>query len=232
MTYDLGGIYLIWLSDTHYYGGRSKRIHNRCANHRAALRKGTHGNRHCQNVWNANGVFRYEVLHRAASLEEQMLLEQAWLDENVGKPGCLNKSRKSEGNSGNPHSPEGKKNISDSLKGRVLSEEHKRKLSESRKGMVFSPEHRKNIGAANLKRTPESRSKCVEAMRRARLGVRLTEEQLEARRLRRHSEDTKRKISEARRGMIFSEEHRKKLSEAAKARCARTKLKDPEPVGS
>ncbi len=115
----VGGIYLIRLSDKHYYGGRSRNIQGRASTHLAKLQEGTHGNLHMQRVFDNYGIFQVEVLKEVSSVEEQISTEQEWLDENFGKPGCLN--------------------ISLSATGGGHSEETRRKMSQTRRGMTHSP---------------------------------------------------------------------------------------------
>lgn len=57
-----GGLYVIRLSDTHYYGGRTSDFRERWCEHYRLLRSGRHKNRHMQAVFNKYGVFVPEVL--------------------------------------------------------------------------------------------------------------------------------------------------------------------------
>lgn len=101
-----GGLYVIRLSDTHYYGGRTKCFRTRWAVHRRLLREGKHFNAHAQAVFNKHGRFDAEVVC-VISVDEQRAAEKAWLDENFDKPGCVNLSRSSDGvHAGYRHSEE------------------------------------------------------------------------------------------------------------------------------
>jgi len=101
-----GGIYVIRLSDTHYYGGRTKCFRTRWAVHRRLLREGKHFNPRAQAVFNQHGRFEPEVLC-VISVDGQRAAEKAWLDENFDKPGCVNLSRSSDGvHAGYKHSEE------------------------------------------------------------------------------------------------------------------------------
>ena len=102
-----GGLYVIRLSDTHYYGGRTKAFANRWSVHYRLLRDGKHFNAHAQAVFNQHGRFEPEVLHATSDEQEQRGLEGAWLQDNVGK-------------AGRKHSPETKQKISDARKARSL----------------------------------------------------------------------------------------------------------------
>ena len=84
-----GGIYVIRLSDTHYYGGRTKNFKKRWADHLRDLREGRHDNRRMQRVYDLHGRFDPEVVSALAP-DECPDAEQAWLDANFRKPGCVN----------------------------------------------------------------------------------------------------------------------------------------------
>ena len=102
-----GGLYVIRLSDTHYYGGRTKAFANRWSVHYRLLRDGKHFNAHAQAVFNQHGRFEPEVLHATSDEQVQRDLEGAWLRDNVGKAGCVNLSRSSKGvHAGYKHSAE------------------------------------------------------------------------------------------------------------------------------
>ena len=52
-----GGLYILWLSDFHYYGGRAKKFKTRWRNHLRDLRAGRHENPRVQTVYNKYGQF-------------------------------------------------------------------------------------------------------------------------------------------------------------------------------
>jgi hypothetical protein len=84
-----GGLYVIRLSEKHYYGGRTVCFATRWDDHLRALQAGKHYNPRMQRVFNKYGVFSPEVvltLDRGAQPDA----EQAWLDEHHRKPGCVN----------------------------------------------------------------------------------------------------------------------------------------------
>lgn len=100
-----GGLYVIRLSDTHYYGGRTKAFANRWSVHYRLLRDNKHFNAHAQAVFNQHGRFEPEVLHATLDEREQRESESVWLQNNVGKSGCVNLSRSADGvHSGYIHS--------------------------------------------------------------------------------------------------------------------------------
>lgn len=91
-----GGLYLIRLSDKHYYGGRAKCFQTRWAVHSRLFRENKHFNPHAQAVFNRHRRFDPEVLC-TLPVENQQVAEQAWLDRNFDKSGCVNLSRSSDG---------------------------------------------------------------------------------------------------------------------------------------
>ena len=113
---------------------------------------------------------------------------------------------------GKKHTEETKRKMSESHRGKVssckgikLSEEHKQKISKALKGRKcppFSKEHRQNIGKASKGRVPsiETRKKISEASKGRTVW-----------KGKKHTEETKRRMSEARKGKKFSEEHKRKI---------------------
>ena len=85
----VGGLYIIRLSDTHYYGGRTEDFKRRWAEHLRELCKGRHNNTRMQRVFNIHGRFDPEVVV-VLTPEACPDAEQAWLDANFRKPGCVN----------------------------------------------------------------------------------------------------------------------------------------------
>jgi hypothetical protein len=91
-----GGLYVIRLSDTHYYGGRTKSFPNRWAVHYRLLRDGKHFNPHAQSVFDQHGRFEPEVL-RVLPVDAQRAAEQEWLEGHFGQHGCVNLSQSADG---------------------------------------------------------------------------------------------------------------------------------------
>lgn len=85
-----GGLYVIRLSEKHYYGGRTSSFSRRWESHLKDLIAGNHGNPYMQGVFNKFGVFEPEALTVISTTEDQVSAEQAWLDANIGEPGCVN----------------------------------------------------------------------------------------------------------------------------------------------
>lgn len=96
----LGGLYIIRLSDTHYYGGRSTNCPRRWRDHLRELRAGTHDNSRMQAVFNIHGRFETTVTVPWTKGVDLRAVEQQWLDENFRKPGCVNLTHTSDGGGG------------------------------------------------------------------------------------------------------------------------------------
>jgi group I intron endonuclease len=153
----LGGLYIVWLSDTHFYGGRAKQFKGRWRRHIKHLERGTHPNVHMQNVFNKHGRFDTEILQVLATIPEQITAERQWLKDNFGTPGCVNLSRRP---TNNTHlSPEARKKISEANKGRKQHPNAVRRSAESRRGLKQSEEHRRNnsLSHKGIKPTEEAR---------------------------------------------------------------------------
>jgi hypothetical protein len=126
-----GGLYIIWLSETHYYGGRTTSFKRRWRGHLQHLLAGDHGNAHMQNVFNKHGVFRPEVLKHLKK-SAQVEVEQEWLDANFRKTGCVNLSPHATGGNVVEWTPEMRQKLSDALTGHTHSDETRQRMSETR----------------------------------------------------------------------------------------------------
>lgn len=163
LTYDTppkgGGLYLIRLSDTHYYGGRAKHFKVRWRRHLTALQKGSHTNAYMQSVFNKYERFDPEILRPIPSLEGMIEAERTWLDQHFGQPGCLNLSRCP---TNNTHlSPEARAKISATNTGRKQHPDAIRRSAESRRGLKQSEEHRRknSLGHMGITLSEETRRK-------------------------------------------------------------------------
>lgn len=145
-----GGLYIIWLSDTHYYGGRAVDFRQRWARHLRELRRGTHKNPHMQAVYNLYGRFEPCVLSVIQTKDEAQPAEQMWLDQNFGLPGCLNLSRSSRNNNG-PWSEATRRKLLGVNRGRKMSEATRRAMSEAQRNRdwVISEDGRRRLSEAS-----------------------------------------------------------------------------------
>lgn len=216
-----GGIYLIRLSDTHYYGGRASDFRVRWGNHLSALKAGRHPNPFMQNVFSKHRLFNASVLLEIQDESGRLRAEQEWLDANFGRAGCLNVSPSSERGSSKGvkrATPETGKRISASLKGRPCSPETREKLgSVSRKRWDTTTDSeetrgKKSLAARGRKHTETSKVKMSEiALGRGGLGPR------------HHSVETRQKMSDSQKAR-FDSAARHKSSEAQRARRARERV--------
>lgn len=186
-------MYLIRLSDVHYYGGRTSNFTARLGAHLRDLRAGRHRNPYAQAVFNLNQRFEVEHLMVLQSEEDRVVIEQYWLDVHWGQPGCVNLSKRADGGmmTGRKHSEATK----EKFRARRYSEETKKNWSASRKGRVVSEETRAKLSVANSgKQRPDN----VERNRRP------------------ISDETRQRLREARSHQVVSEETCRKLSESSK----------------
>jgi len=241
-----GGLYIIWLSDKHYYGGRSCNFSSRWRCHKRQLLNGNHPNPHAQAVFNREGRFEPRALELLPE-EEHRAAEKHWLDENVGRPGCVNISRSSEGiHKGFNHSEETKAKF----RARRPSEDTRRKLREARKNHIFTEATKRKIseGLTGQKRpwtaefnrlrtgwehTDDAKRKIAEGAKhpcpestKAKISKTHKSKGTKAPGFagRSHSEETKRKMSESSKGpRTMTPEERQRRSEAARLFWAKRK---------
>jgi hypothetical protein len=184
-----GGLYVLWLSDEHYYGGRTRRFRARWREHLKLLSEGTHENVRMQAVFDLNARFHPTILSRITDSSQRKVVEQAWIDENFRKPGCLNLSHSSEGGCAfrseetrakmsltramRPDLVEKaraslKENGRPFVKGMKHPAEHVRKNADAHRGKKQSPDHIAKRVAANLgrKNTPETLAQMSESAKR------------------------------------------------------------------
>ena len=123
------------------------------------------------------------------------------------------KKKLSDAKIGKPCSENAKLRTSEIHKGVPLSEEHKRKISESLKGRTFSDEHKVNI----------SKSKTGKPLTDVEKAARITVGKMN--KGRKHSEETKAKISASNKGKKISQESREKMSKAKKGKKPATMIR-------
>lgn len=198
------GVYRVWLSDSHFYIGRSSDVENRCRIHLRDLKRDKHPNPHMQNTFNKyEGSFRWELLALLEPAQAKQL-EQELIDQHLNDYLCMNICPSSE---------------IPNRKGRKNSPEHRARISEARKGLTFGPDARKNMSEAQQKRFAEG---WPETLRKSMMETRDTESyrsklsaSLRGKKL---SAEHKAKISESSKNRIVSEETKLKLSTALKGK--------------
>lgn len=196
-----GGIYLIRLSETHYYGGRTCDFRTRWRYHKWRLLSGNHSNTFMQNVFNKHQMFETAILEQIEGEDDRLRSEQRWLDANYGSPGCVNLSPSSD---------------SGSTRGVRRTQEVRDKISASLTGRKHSPETLAALREASARRwasTPMSDTTRV-LMSKARKG-------------RKNSDSARQKMSDAAKARggngpkAHTESTRQKMAESQKARRAR-----------
>jgi group I intron endonuclease len=236
------GIYwIICFESAKFYVGSAVNICERWNIHKHHLRKGTHGNRHLQCSWNKYGEdgFGFFVIEYVEETDQLLSREQYWID-------CLNPElnimKIAKSRLGVKCSPETIEKIRITSTGRKRSQECKDKYRATRlsKDPFFGTRKfvktgilgtqawkdkisstKKRLGQKGPIATPEIRQKLREAMlRRLRDGTVHTEESRMKQRIkmlgRRHSIETRLKMSASRKGVKFSPEHCEAISLAKK----------------
>lgn len=224
-----GGLYVIRLSDTHYYGCRTMTFQGRWAFHYRRLVEGKHHNAYAQSVFNQHKRFEPEVLS-VLPPQDQKEAEQKWLDENFGKPGCVNLSCSSEGVPvGYKHSettrekmrnrdyrdPDYRKRLSEAqirrhLEGRGFTEETRRKISQGTRGKNRPDTSERNKNSAGWHHSEDSRKRISEAGKRPCLKE--TREKISQN----HKQKGIKPPTGGMRGLLHSEESKEKISIALK----------------
>lgn len=221
------GVYKIvnWLDGKVYIGSAGKSLRTRLKQHRNALRANRHQNRHLQNAWNRDGEesFVFSVIERCEP-GKCIEREQAWIDD------CLASGVELYNHYLNAASPLGSKH----------TEETKAHLSEVRKRLWQDPEFKAKMASRDLepwseesrqsfrekmcgrKHSEEEKAKRVASMRRF---YQTEEGKAERKRKgqelaaiwtgRKHTAESRRKMSEAAKGKR-SDEHRKAISDTHK----------------
>lgn len=192
----LGGLYIIRLSDTHYYGGRSTNCPLRWKTHLRDLRAGTHDNSRMQAVFNIHGRFEPTVTVPWTEGLDLRAVEQQWLDENFRKPGCVNQVCTSDGGGG-------KWSDEQKVKRRSFLDSHPDVLDKARE--VLRKHHAQAVAESEVVRQrPGGYTKIIE-LNRARAGVPQKPEHVARR-------------AESNRGRKNTAETVQRMSESAKVR--------------
>ena len=206
--YRFMGVYYIQnLVTNRFYIGSSADVYSRIKSHLNMLQRGVHSNIHLQRSYNKHGQdkFAWGVCEEVFDIDQLLVVEQTWIDV-MGDYNICTEAGSTRGykateetraklkilNSGSNNPMYGTKRpeIGEIFRklhtGKVLSEEHKRKCSEALKGKRGPWDN------------PESVAKIIEAVRLASTG-------------RKHSDETRAKVSAAGMGRVVSEETREKI---------------------
>jgi len=226
------GIYIITnKKNGKAYIGSTVDFEKRWDEHRRALRREDHCNRHLQCSWSKHGgaAFKFGILEYLDNLDELTKAEQFWMDVYREEGRELYNFGLAADNSmrGHEFSEEHRRKISDAKRGKPghkLSEKNRRRLSEVNKGKKYA------LGYRHTEETKKKISEARKGMPNGMLGKKHTEESRskmsDSQKGKEFSEETKRRISEAKKGKKrkpFSEEHKRKISESMKAYRARIK---------
>jgi len=128
-----------------FYIGSAESFARREWQHKYYLKRNTHKNPHLQASWNKHGeeMFVFEVLEQIPEVEDQLLWEDKWLRECVGKPDCYNVNTLATApRLGLTLSEESRAQLSINRKGKHAGEDH------YRYGQSVSEEVRQKIGDA------------------------------------------------------------------------------------
>jgi len=207
------GIYKIKnLVNGKIYIGSSYNLAKRNYHHFYALRKNNHRNRHLQHAFVLYGeaAFLFEIIELLPSCENKVLLEreQYWIDK-------LSATDTEIGYNINP--------LAGNCGGRPCSFETKEKLRLINLGKKHSKETKEKIRLAGLGRTHVVSQEARDKISKSHMGKKLSEEQkIKMRRVgeknhffgKKHSKETKNKISKAKSGKKLSKEHKNKIGES------------------
>ena len=206
--YRFMGVYYIQnLVTNRFYIGSSADVYSRIKSHLNMLQRGVHSNIHLQRSYNKHGQdkFAWGVCEEVFDIDQLLVVEQTWIDVMGDYNICTEagstrgykateetRAKLSAVKSGinNPMYGTKRPEVGEIFRklhtGKVLSEEHKRKCSEALKGKRGPWDN------------PESVAKIIEAVRLASTG-------------RKHSDETRAKVSAAGMGRVVSEETREKI---------------------
>lgn len=206
--YRFMGVYYIQnCASNKFYVGSSFDVYSRIKSHLNLLQCNCHTNIHMQRSYNKHGQdrFTWGICEEVFDLDQLLLVEQVWIDVigdynictvagstrgYVATEETRAKLRAKNAGEGNPMYGTKRPEVGEAFRklhtGKVLSEDHKRKCSEALKG---------NRGPWD---NPESAAKVLDVCRVVNIG-------------RKHTAETRAKVSTAGIGRVVSEETREKL---------------------
>lgn len=207
------------------YVGSAIDIDTRWCKHKKMLHESTHHSKKLQNSYNKYGInnFTYEIIELC---EKHFLLEreQYWIESfdsykngynsrpiansNLGlKLPISDETRKKIGlkSKGRKHTEDTKEKIREKRKLQIFSDETRKKLSDINRGKQFSEETKEKIRNSMKGKPPINKGKTYEEL----YGVEKAKELKEKKRLsnlgRKHSDETKKKLSEINKGKSYEE---------------------------
>jgi group I intron endonuclease len=241
------GVYSIINTKTgQVYIGSSQNVRKRWTSHRHQLRKGSHENARLQRAWIKYGedYFSFGLLE-SAGLAELLEVEQAWIDImpcHVSQGGynisptagnCIGvkhtdemKAKISAIHKGVPKSPEHRRLIGESQRGKEIPAEQREKLRQAAKSQMQSPGMREKLSAAKKGRPAKNKGVSMSSEQRAKLSeIRKAfystpdgMEQLDKMRELSRSPEARAKASSAKLGKRATIETRLKMSAAHKGK--------------
>ncbi len=213
--YRFMGVYYIQnCASNKFYVGSSFDVYSRIKSHLNLLKRNCHTNIHMQRSYNKHGQdkFAWGICEEVFDIDQLLVIEQMWIDVMGDYNICAEagstrgyvaseetRAKLSAKNAGDGNPMYGRKRpeVGEMFRvlhtGKVLTEEHKQKCSAALKG------HR---GPWD---NPESAAKVLEVCRVVNIG-------------RKHTAETRAKVSAAGMGRVVSDETREKLSKASSGR--------------
>lgn len=225
------GVYLIYCHKTRMaYVGSSKNVARRLTSHRHSLRHGIHGNSHLQNAWDKYGEQAFSMgLLESCQEEECLLHEQIWIDIWLGAGASYNRHPRAESPVGVKWTEEAKQKASQRAKanpsflGRKHSEKSRQLLAAH--GRTLVGEKNPFFGKTHTDATKAALSLANKGNRYC-VGRKFSEETLaemsRTRKGRKHTEESRRKISAVTTG-AGNPNFGKVMSEESKARARATR---------
>lgn len=165
--------------------------------------------------------FVKEILERCDTIQQLDLREKYWINILNSQNKDIGYNIADGGSGGNTYTEETKKRMSKFFKGRVISEETRKKMSDASKGKRLTDEVKKKLSIAHTgkKLSPE----LVEIIRDRSTKMEKSPEFIKHMGNggkywvgKKHTEETKKKLSEKARGRKHTEESKRKISETRK----------------